>query len=172
MVRRRADSSARSLGGIRLVPVRNSGDLDLAAELMLSAHEESRYSSSVFNGGRFRRYHEATTLRDTDRYAMAIAFLGQRPVGQLTVACSYLYWADRRVAVVGHAYVVPGHRRSLAGGRTFRRLIEWANDWARARRIDEVEFSVNAGVRVEAVSSALERLGFRPVGGNFALPLA
>ena len=154
-----------------MVEVRDAGGLAAAAQLMRRAHHESRYAESTFNGARFYRYHEATTLAEPDRYALVLAYLESRPVGQLSLTCSYLYWADLRVATVGLVYVVPEHRESLAGGRTFRRLLAWAIDWARARRIEEFQVQANAGVRIEAISSALERFGFRSVGGCFALPL-
>ena len=160
-------SSAR----LSLVEVRGAAEVEVAAGLMRRAHEESRYSGSPWNGGRFRRYHEATTLADPDRYGHVLAHLGGRAVGQLTVTASYLYWCDRRVAVVGLVYVVREHRRSLAGGRTFRRLLDFAVDWARARRIDELQVQVSAGVRLEAIDGAVRRLGFAAVGGTYVLPV-
>ena len=158
-------------GSLRLVEVRRAPELDAAAALMRLAHVESRYGGSPFNAARFRRYHASTTLSDPDRHVLVLAYMGERAVGQLSVTCSYLYWTDVRVAVAGLVYVVAEHRRTLAGGRTFRRLLGFAADWAKARRVDEIQLQVNAGVRVHAIDAALRRTGFIAVGGNYVLPL-
>ena len=163
--------SGRASSRISISEVHTAEGVDDALTLMEAAHCESRYAAFPFDPGRFRKYHQMTTLTNRDHYTLALVCSGSDPVGLVHIGCSHLYWAKLRVAVISIVFVLPQYRRTLAGARAFLALLEYAAHWSRARCIDEIQIQVTSGTRLESIDSAVRRMGFRQVGSNYVWPL-
>ena len=157
---------------ISISEVRSLAQVDtLIMPLMEAAHVESRYAVSSFNHVRCRKYYQHTVLADPDHYALVSVSSASGPVGFLQLGCSYLYWTEIRVAVISLLFTLPEFRRTLAGARALLRLLEFAAQWSRRRRIDEIQIQVTSGTRLRAIDRAVRRMGFDVVGGNYVWSL-
>jgi GNAT superfamily N-acetyltransferase len=85
-------------------------------------------------------------------------------VGALIGVMEQQLFSEAWVATVMHIDVLPEARM---GGYAVR-LIRAFEQWAKNRNAFEINLATGSGVAVEKVSGFVEKLGFVPVGKNFA----
>jgi GNAT superfamily N-acetyltransferase len=78
---------------------------------------------------------------------------------------SEFYFSREREVSDLALFVHPEHRGGMAGPALLRSFVTWA----KKRGIRHLGINVSTGVMVEKTGALLERVGFKRVGGSFAM---
>lgn len=125
--------------------------------------EESRYRGLSFNPEKLRKIGRQA-LANKGQYGVLIAVKGEEVVGLLLANVSEFFFASEFVAATTFFYVTPEHRGGLAAVK----LLHGFRNWARNRKVREINVHITSGIHMVRTDSLMKRLGFRFTGGNYA----
>ena len=157
--------------GLTIRLLENDLDIDETLPLALEAHKESRHRGLPFDSVRRFRFVAERFLDDPVRFGFLIARNRERPLGMLTCFAQKLHFSDVMGVSCLSFYVLSEYRRTLLGGRVAMALLQAGRRWAMNRRAVEFQVHVTSGIQIVRTDRAMRRLGFRQVGGNYALEL-
>ena len=101
-------------------------------------------------------------------HCLLLAELGDGTVAGLLLGCVQRYfYSNECQAQLIQWFVRPSFRGTSAAPRLVKAFVEWA----RQREASEVMLGVTSGVQVQQTDAMLRRLGFRFLGGNYAVNL-
>lgn len=112
---------------------------------------------AVIDGGQRAGSHCFLVAEDSDK----------KQVGGLIGCVERHFFSNQVVASLIHYDVLPQKRMSGAALR----LLKAFRKWAENRGAVELSVGVNSGDSIQKHDRFLKRLGFTPVGGNYALKL-
>jgi len=141
----------------------NLGDvLRLGAQM----HAEGAYSTVEFDVAVTAHCVFEMVIKSPDGFGL-IAYAGETPVAMLAGGISTYFFSRKRKAFDHVWFVIPEHRGKRTAVLLLRRFLEWA----RERGASEVFMGITTDIEPEKTGRLFEKLGFRPVGGNYRLDL-
>jgi GNAT superfamily N-acetyltransferase len=141
-------------------------DVPALVELLLAMRDETRYAGLAVSPERLAR-NLGTQFERMD--ATQCCFVAENAqgalVGMLAGGLKQFIFEDFVTASEGLFYVHPGARGTTAAVK----LIYAFREWAIARGVREVQFSVRSGKDIARTDRLMKRLGFNLIGGNYSL---
>ena len=145
-------------------------DIPTFVEIGRYFHARTRFKDYAFNETRliaqFKAIIEMGHKNGTHCFFVAEDSEGQG-IGGLIGCVERHFFSDQVVASIVHYDVLPEKRMSGAALR----LLKAFRTWAENRGAVELSAGVNSGDEYEKMDKFFKRLGFMPVGGNYALKL-
>lgn len=137
------------------------GLVDMAKRM----HALTRFRHFEFDEVRIIRTLGQVIESGQDRYLPLIAIGAEsRVVGGLIGVLERHIFSNRLAASVMYLAVIPEARMGGYGPR----LLRGFETWAKNRGVIELCFGVNSGVDLVATNSFSMRMGYQPVGANYA----
>ena len=148
------------------MPIRFALPADIPALVELGArmHALTRFKTQEYD-----RQKVAQTLADLvsstkNKYVLFVAESAKGQVaGTLVGVLEQQIFSDALVASVMHFDVLPEFRMGGYGLR----LIKAFEQWAKNRKVIELQFGVNSGVDMDRIGKFAVRLGYQKVGENY-----
>jgi len=141
-------------------------DIPALVELLLAMRDETRYAGLDVSPERLAR-NLGTQFSRMD--AAQCCFVAENAegtlVGVLAGSLRQFIFQEFVTATEGLFYVHPGARGTTAAVK----LIYAFREWAIARGVREVQFSVRSGKDIARTDRLMKRLGFNLIGGNYSL---
>jgi GNAT superfamily N-acetyltransferase len=141
-------------------------DIPALVELLLAMRDETRYAGLELSPERLAR-NLGTQFSRMD--ATQCCFVAENAhaalVGVLAGGLKPFLFEEFVTATEGLFYVHPSARGSTAAVK----LIYAFREWAIARGVREVQFSVRSGKDIARTDRLMKRLGFNLIGGNYSL---
>lgn len=136
-------------------------DIGAIVSVLCAMHEEARVKCFNFSIGKLAVFVRSLIL-DAD----GIVLVSGNPIcGVLLGVVKPMWFGDDKEAFNLPFYVLPFHR----GGPHAVRLIEAYKQRARELGAKDITLCINSGIAPDKVNGLVQRLGFTPIGGNFAL---
>lgn len=127
-------------------------------------HALTRFRSQPFNAQRIARAFTDLITQGQGKYAFLVAVSADgRIVGALIGVMEQQIFSDAQTASVMHFDVLPEARMGGYGVRLLKAFEQWATN----RRALEINFGINSGEQLEALSSFARRMGYTKVGENY-----
>jgi len=141
-------------------------DIPALVALVLAMRDETRYAGLDVSPERLAR-NLGTQFSRMD--AAQCCFVAENAesslVGVLAGSLRQFIFQEFVTATEGLFYVHPGARGSTAAVK----LIYAFREWAIARGVREIQFSVRSGKDIARTDRLMKRLGFNLIGGNYSL---
>ena len=141
-------------------------DIPALVELLLAMRDETRYAGLDVSPERLAR-NLGTQFSRMD--ATQCCFVAENAeaalVGVLAGSLRQFLFQEFVTATEGLFYVHPGARGTTAAVK----LIYAIREWAIARGVREIQFSVRSGKDIARTDRLMKRLGFNLIGGNYSL---
>jgi L-amino acid N-acyltransferase YncA len=141
-------------------------DIPALVELLLAMRDETRYAGLDVSPERLAR-NLGTQFSRMD--AAQCCFVAENAegtlVGVLAGSLRQFIFQEFVTATEGLFYVHPAARGTTAAVK----LIYGFREWAIARGVREVQFSVRSGKDIARTDRLMKRLGFNLIGGNYSL---
>lgn len=148
--------------------IRRLEQLDIPDIIRLGGrmHEESQYGVLAYSPERVadKCYQVTVNLHMFG----VVAYSDGSIIGMMGGQVYQYDYGDELIATDILVYVSPAYRGSMAFIKMVRKYVAWAKE----QGAKLVFLSQTTGVNQESVSSLYQRLGFKPVGGQFCLEVA
>jgi GNAT superfamily N-acetyltransferase len=143
-----------------------AGDVAALVELLLAMRDETRYAGLEVSPARLARNLGSQFARADATQCCFVAENAEGTlVGVLAGGLKQFLFEDFVTASEGLFYVHPGARGTTAAVK----LIYAFREWAIARGVREIQFSVRSGKDIARTDRLMKRLGFNLIGGNYSL---
>lgn len=145
--------------------VRQLTEQDIPAVIHLGGrmHEESQYSALTYSPEKVAKKC-IRSLYDPDMFALVAENEGEI-VGMIGAIVGPYEFGDELIANDMLVYVSIEHRGSMAFIRMIKAYVFWAKEQGAAL----IFLAQTTGINQELVASLYQRLGFKPVGGQFCM---
>ncbi|WP_068089272.1 hypothetical protein [Polycladidibacter stylochi] len=120
-----------------------------------------------FSEQKVRKIVEQAVKRP-DRFAIMLAYLGERPVGLLYCGVGEYHIGENvLLATIYNINVLREIRASIGGGRAALGLLRGASMWAKARGAQELLLHVTSDVELPRLHKLSKKTGFKFIGGSY-----
>lgn len=144
----------------------NERDIEELIKLGIALHQESEYRDLSYDVNK-RREFGRRALANRAQYGLLMAEKGSEVVGFLVGVVSEFYFSHDLAATAMTFYVKPEHRGSLAAVK----LLHGFRRWAANRGVKALYVNVTSGVQMARTDRLMKHVGFKLIGGNYALRL-
>lgn len=148
-----------------------AADLEMLRPLSVEFHEESHFRDIPYS----HKKRDDLFMRAIDEpahWGLLIAEHGGDPVGfSFITAGEYIVGYDALMTTVYSIYVRKNIRGTFLGGRVALRLLTAIKRWSERRNCREIMIHVTSDIDIDRTHRTLSRVGFMPVGMNYALNL-
>jgi L-amino acid N-acyltransferase YncA len=144
----------------------SAADIPALVELLFAMRDETRYAGLEVSPERLAR-NLGTQFSRMD--ATQCCFVAENAdgalAGVLAGSLQQFLFEEFVTATEGLFYVHPSARGTTAAVK----LIYGFREWAIARGVREIQFSVRSGRDIARTDRLMKRLGFNLIGGNYSL---
>lgn len=131
-------------------------------------HALTRFRDQPYNEEKVAKAFNELILRGQGKYVYLVAEDAEdRIVGALIGVVEQQIFSDCFTASIMHYDVLPEARM---GGHAVR-LLKAFEQWAKNRKVIEINFGINSGADVETIGRFAQRMGYGKVGENYVLRL-
>jgi len=134
--------------------------------LGIAMQQEGAYSVIPFDIERAAQSIIHMVINNPNGFGL-LAYDGDKPVGMIAGAMAPYFFGAGELASDYVWYIEPEYRGSRAAIRLLKEFKSWATDMGAS----ELYMGVTTGVSAERTGQLLQRLGFKPVGGNYKVEL-
>ncbi len=159
-------SIGRRASSIQIRLAESEADIEKLIALGPRFIEESRYRGLPFDAEKLRQAGRRA-LANKGQFGVLMAMKGDEVVGLLLAIVSEYFFSTELVAATTFFYVTPEHR----GGMAAIKLLHGFRNWARNRKVREINVHITSGVHLARTDRLMRRLGFRFIGGTYAMPV-
>lgn len=132
-------------------------------------HALTRFRDHPYNAEKVRNTFSDLIQRGQGKYVYLVAEDAEsRIVGALIGVLEQQIFSDHLVASIMHYDVLPEARMGGYGVR----LLKAFEQWAKNRKVVEINFGINSGGEYEVVGRFARKMGYAKVGENYVRCLA
>ncbi|MEO0359058.1 MAG: GNAT family N-acetyltransferase [Pseudomonadota bacterium] len=150
----------------------DASDIERWAPIFEECHRNSRFADYPYDMEKTVRSAQHCCA-DADFNGWLIAELDGEPVGFVFCMIGELTFAKNVLSTtVVTFYIRPQFKTSLIGGKAALSLIRGLIKWSKLRNAKEIFVYDTSEIDTKGTARFFQRLGFKYIGANFALPLS
>lgn len=144
--------------------VRDAGyiDLDKIATIVGEVWDETIYEACTFNYEKTVNMVAGAIMKQPGLFLRVIADENDEPIGGLIGRCEDLICSDEKIAYDISMLIKADHRGKCV--KQFIQVLKEFKEWGIAEGAKIIKIGVSSGIKVDAFSTFVERLGYQRIG--------